>query len=126
MSQFVERRKYRRFEIPGGELRYKRITAPVLIQHFSKSHPVLNVGVDGLAFVCEEEFNQGEKLIIQLIAPDEDPLNLRSILRWQDSIALSSDVIVGLEFVEFGDDKDLNPPETLRVLRRLYARYVKG
>ncbi len=126
MSQFVERRRYRRFEIPGGVVRYKRITAPVLIQHFSKPHPVLNVGIGGLAFLCEEEFHQGEKLIIQLAAPNEDPLNLRSILRWQDSIALSSDVIVGLEFMEFGDNKDLNPPETLRVLRRLYARYVKG
>jgi hypothetical protein len=126
MSQFVERRRYRRFEIPGGVVRYKKITAPVLIQHFSKSHPVLNAGIGGLAFLCEEEFHQGEKLIIQLAAPNEDPLNLRSILRWQDSIALSSDVIVGLEFMEFGDNKDSNPPETLRVLRRLYARYVKG
>jgi hypothetical protein len=114
MPQFVERRRYRRFEIPGGVVRYKRITAPVL-----------NAGIGGLALLCKEEFHQGEKLIIQLAAPNEDPLNLLSTVMWQDSIALSSDVIVGLEFMEFGDNKDLNPPEALGVLRRLYARYVK-
>jgi len=126
MSQFIERRRYRRFEIPEGEVRHKRIIAPFLIHHFSKPYPVLNACIGGLALVCEEKFHQGEKLIIQLTAPNENPLNLRSTLTWQDPIALSNDVIMGLEFMEFGDNKDLNPPETLGVLRRLYARYVKG
>jgi hypothetical protein len=121
-----ERRKYRRFEISGGSVKYKRIKTPILVQHFSKPHPVLNACVGGLALLLsDEEFQHGEKLVIQLTVPDEDPLYLHSMLRWQDPVALSNDVIVGLEFMEFGDNKDCNPPETLAVLRRLYSRYVK-
>jgi len=125
MPQFVERRRYRRFEIPGGEVRYKRITEPAILHHFSRPYPILNMSVGGLAFVCEEDFYQGEEIIIQLIAPNEKPINLSSIVRWQGSIALSADLIVGIEFMEFGNNKNLNPPEILAVLRRLYARYIK-
>jgi len=120
-----ERRRYRRFEIPGGGVKYKGITTPILVQHFSKPHPVLNAGIGGLAFLSDEELHQGEILLIQLIAPYEDPLYLHSTVKWQGPVALSSDVIAGLEFMEFGDNKDCNPPEALGVLRRLYAKYVK-
>ncbi|HJX35024.1 MAG TPA: hypothetical protein VJ373_07605 [Desulfatiglandales bacterium] len=126
MPEFIEKRRYRRFEIPAGSVRYKRIIAPILVQHFSKPRPVLNAGIGGLAFLSDEEFHQGERLVIQLAAPNENPLYLHSNLKWQDPIALSSDIIAGLEFMEFGDNKDFNLPETLGVLRRLYARYVKG
>ncbi|MDB9823472.1 PilZ domain-containing protein [Deltaproteobacteria bacterium] len=125
MTEFVEKRKFRRFEMPGGEVRHKRIMSPVLLQHFSKPYPVLNMGVGGLAVVCKEGFRNGEALIIQLTAPNENPLNLRSTVRWQGPIALSTDIIAGLEFTEFGNNRDLNSPETLGVLRRLYARYIK-
>jgi hypothetical protein len=120
-----ERRRYRRFEIPGGSVTYKRITALIIVQHFSRPYPVLNAGIGGLAFLSDEEFYQGERLLIQLIGPYEDPLYLHSTLKWQGPVALSSDVIAGLEFMEFGDNKDCNPPEALGVLRRLYAKYVK-
>jgi len=125
MSPFVERRRYRRFEIPGGEVRYKRITGPAILHHFSRPYPILNMGIDGLALVCKEDFYQGDEIIIQLIAPNEKPINLRSTVRWQEPIALSTDVIVGIEFMEFGNNKNMNPPEMLAVLRRLYARYIK-
>ena len=125
MPEFVEKRRYRRFEIPGGSVRYKRIITSILVQHFSRPRPILNAGIGGLAFLSDEEFHQGERIVIQVTAPNEDPLYLHSNLKWQGSISLSSEIIAGLEFIEFGDHEDFNPPETLGVLRRLYARYVK-
>jgi hypothetical protein len=120
-----ERRRYRRFEIPGGSVAYKRISAPIIVQHFSRPYPVLNAGIGGLAFLSDEEFYQGEGLVIKLIGPNEDPLYLYSTLKWQGPVALSSDVIAGVEFIEFGDNKDCNTPEALGVLRRFYAKYIK-
>ena len=125
MSQFAERRRYRRFEIPGGEARHKRIAGPAILKHFSKLHPLLNVSVGGLALICEENFSHGEEVIIQLEVPKESPLNLHSKVRWQEPIALSADIIVGFEFKEFGDNKNLNSPELLVAIRRLYAKYIK-
>jgi hypothetical protein len=124
MAEFVEKRRFRRFEIPEGRIRHKRISVPALLQHFSKSYPILNMGVGGLALLCKDEFRSGEKLVIHITAPKEDPLILRSLVRWKDPIPLSTDIMAGLEFSEFGDDKDMNSPDALGVLRRLYARYI--
>ena len=126
MTEFFEKRKFRRFEITGGEAKHKRTVLPALIRHFSKPHPVLNLSVGGLALLCGEDFRNGERVIIRLVAPDESPLNLHSRVRWQRPVALSSDVIVGFEFMPFDNNEDLNSPAKLKVLRRLYARYING
>ena len=123
MVDYIEKRKFRRFEVPDGKAKYKRIILSSIIKHFSDSCPVLNMGVGGTAFLSSEEFRNGEEIIIKLTAPNEKSVNLRSKVRWLGPITLSSDVIVGLEFMEFGSSKDLNPPEALNLLRRLYARY---
>ena len=124
MTHFDEKRKFRRFEIPGGEAKYnERIMLPHIHKTFSKSYPVLNICIGGLALLCEERFNQDEKLIIQLSVPKEDVLDLRLTVKWQEPVALSTEVIVGFEFMEFSNSKGWNSPDTLNVLRRLYARY---
>ena len=125
MDKSVEKRKFRRFEIPGGKAKHRKIVKPAIIKHFSKSYPVLNLCVGGIAVLCSKEFRSGERVIIQLRAPNENPVNLQSKVRWQDQIALSNDVIVGFEFLEFGNNKGLNSPDALNLLRRLYARYRK-
>ena len=125
MERFKERRRFRRFEIPSGEARYKKIARPKLIKYFSKSYPVLNLGVGGLAVLSREVLRNGEAVIIQLTAPGEKLLNLRSRVIWQNPVALRNDMVMGLEFMEFGNRKDFNSPDALNVLRRLYARYIK-
>lgn len=124
MAQYVEKRQFRRFEIPGGEGQYKRISLASSLRHFSKSYPIMNASVSGIALLCEEEFRQGEEVFIRLIAPREDPIILRSICRWRKRIALDIDQVIGFEFIPFSSNKDANPPELLDVLRRLYARYT--
>ena len=125
MERFDERRKFRRFEISGGEAQYKKISSTRLIKHFSKSYPVLNLGVGGLAALSGEILRNGEAVIIQLTSPGEKPLNLRSKVIWQNPIALSNDMVMGFEFIEFGNKEDFNSPDALNVLRRLYAKYIK-
>lgn len=125
MKEFDEKRKFQRFEIPGGEGKHKRTGLPTLLKDFSKSCPVMNVSVGGIALLCEEEFGQEEEVMIKLDAPNEAPLDLRAVVKWQGPIFLGTGKVVGFEFKTFSNGKSWNPPETFFVLRRLYARYVK-
>ncbi|MFC1533465.1 PilZ domain-containing protein [Thermodesulfobacteriota bacterium] len=125
MNQLVEKRKFRRFEITGGEARYKKIGLHAFLKDFSNPYPLLNISIGGLSILYEEEFGQGEEAMIQLVAPNEAPLNLRSRMIWQGPLVLSTDLVIAFEFLPFDDNKGCNPPGTLNVLRRLYARYAK-
>lgn len=124
MSQNGERRKFRRFEIPGGKIRYKINTGALMLKKFSKEYPLLNVSMGGIQILCDREFRSNEEVDIQIHAPKEKSIKLHSKVIWQNPVALSNDIIVGFEFIPFGEGKDMNPPEAMNVLRRLYARYV--
>lgn len=122
----VEKRRSRRFQIPGGEVRYKKIGLLTLMKDFSKAYPVLNVSKGGLAFACEEKLRRGKKFMVQLLAPNEIPLNLRSRVRWQGQWAGSSAFrVTGVEFMPFGTCRGWNSLEALDVLRRLDTHYGK-
>ena len=126
MVQGVDRRECRRFEIPGGKGRYRKTGLFVLFKGFSKAYPVVNVSKGGLAFMCEEKFGQDEKIITQLLAPNEIPLNLRARVRWQGQPAGNADRIVGVQFMPFGSCRGQNSLKALDILRRLDAQYGKG
>jgi len=113
MDDHGERRRYRRFEIPGGKVKIKKT-----------SFPVLNVGVDGINILCNKELSTGEVVQLELIIPKEKPLRLRSKVIWTNPVALSRDIIIGLEFLPFDENKDHNSSEAKNMLRRLYARYI--
>ncbi len=126
MVQGVEKRRCRRFEIPGGKGRYKKTGLLVFVKGFSKAYPVVNVSKGGLAFVCEEKLGQGKKVTVQLLAPNENPLHLRAQVQWQERSAGSAGMIVGVQFMPFSDRRGQNSHEALDVLRRLDAQYGKG
>ena len=124
MVQGVKKRRARRFEIPGGKGRYKKTGLLVLLKGFSAAYPVVNVSKGGLAFVCDEKLDQGEKVMVQLLAPNENPLNLHARVRWRGSTD-SGDMFVGVEFMPFTGRRGQNSLEELDVLRRLDAQYGK-
>ena len=78
----------------------------------------------GLSLACDEELNQGEKLMVQLLAPNEKPLNLRARVRWRRRTN-SGDMLLGVEFMPFTGRRGQNSLEELDVLRRLDAQYGK-
>ncbi len=125
MAKYVEKRKCRRFEIPGAEVKYKKIGLLILIKDFSKSCPVLNVSKGGLAFMCEKKLRRGMKLMVQLLVPDEIPLNLRSKVQWQGESAGTVFRTLGVQFMPFGPRRNWNPVDALDVLGRLDEQYGK-
>ena len=124
MIQGVKRRRARRFEIPGGKGKYKKTGLLVLIKGFSPAYPVVNVSKGGLALLCDEKLDQGKKVMVQLLAPNKKPLNLRALVRRQGR-ADSGDMFVGVEFMPFTGRIGHNPLEALDVLRRLDSQYGK-
>ncbi|MDO9530196.1 MAG: PilZ domain-containing protein [Syntrophales bacterium] len=124
MVQDVEKRRARRFEIPGGKVRYKKTGLLILVKGFSKTYHVVNVSKGGLALVCDEGLDRGEKVMVQLLAPNEKPLNLHARVRWRGSTD-SGDMLLGVEFMPFTGRRGHNSLEALDVLRRLDAQYGK-
>jgi len=126
MAQRIERRRCKRFDIPGAEGRYKKTGLLSLFKDFSKAYRVLNISKGGLALACEEKFRLNDEVIIQLVVPNETPLNLRVRVRWQGRPVGRMDRIVGVEFMPFGSRRGWNSLEALDVLTRLEARYRRG
>ena len=126
MEPGAEKRICHRFEIPGGQGKYKKTGLLVTLGGYSKAYPVVNVSKGGLAFVCEETLGQDTKVLVQLMAPQEEPLELRGKVRWQGRMRGREEVVVGVQFEPFGGRSGWNPMEALEVLRRLDAKYGEG
>jgi hypothetical protein len=124
MARFVERRKYRRFEIPGGLVKIGRVPGYPSLKAFSQSYPLLNACIAGVNILFPVAFNTGEEILLELHSPGEKAIRLRSKVIWTSPVPLSNDILTGFEFLPFGEDKGLNPPEAIGILRRLYARYI--
>jgi len=124
MARFVERRKYRRFEIPGGLVKIGKVSGYPSLKAFSQLYPVLNASISGVNVLFPVAFNTGEEILVELHAPEEKPIRLRSRVIWTSPVPLSNDILTGFEFFPFGEDKGFNSPEAMGVLRRLYARYI--
>jgi len=82
-QHFVERRKCRRFEMPGAKEKYKKTGLLAFRKGFSEAYPVVNVSKGGLGFVCEGRFGWSKKVMVQLPVPEETPWNLYARVRWQ-------------------------------------------
>lgn len=120
----VERRKYRRFEIPGGSVKTGKFSGFSIFKPVSAARPLLNICIGGLNFLGEKEFRTGEDLLLEIHVPDENIFKVRSKVIWSNPVPISSERLTGLEFFPFIDDRNLNPPEVMTILRRLYARYT--
>jgi hypothetical protein len=125
MVQSLKKRRARRFEIPGGKVKYKKTGLILLVKGFSIAYPVLNVSKGGLVFVCDEKLDYGDKVIVQLLVPNENPLHLRAQVRWRGRRGDSSDMLVAVEFMPFTRRRSHNSLKALDVLRRLDAQYGK-
>ena len=125
MGYSVEKRKCRRFEIPGGKAKFKKNGLLSVFMRFSKEYSISNLSKGGLAFITEERFYPGDKLMIQLLAPNETPLTLRSRVLANGQPEDSAFELVSVEFMPFGSRRGWNRTESLDILRRLDEQYGK-
>ena len=81
MAYDIEKRRCRRFMIPGAEVRYRKTGLLFFGKGYSGPYSVENISKGGLSFICDKKLSRGKKLQLQLLAPDEDPLLINSIVR---------------------------------------------
>ena len=125
MGNGANMRTCRRFEIPGAEGKYKKMGLLVLRKGFSEVYPVINLSKGGLAFLCNKKLNKGDKVMVQLQAPDEPPMDLRSVVTNQRLWTDGESMVTGVKFMLFGKRSGSNPMEALDILRRLDVQYGK-
>jgi len=121
----IKKRTARRFEIPGAKTKFKKTGVIFLAKSFSVAYPVLNVSKGGLVFVCDEKFKRGDKLILQLLVPNERPFHLLALVQRREQRVDSSDFLVAVEFMPFTGDRRQNSIEALVMLRKLDSQYGK-
>lgn len=61
--------------------------------------------------------------MVQLLAPNEPSLTLRSLIRRVEWSAMNAPRMVGVEFMPFGNRSGGNSIEALNVLRKLDQQY---
>ncbi len=125
MQNRREKRVCYRFKIPGAEGKYKKTGFLKLFNDFVVAPSLLDVSKGGLAFVCEDEFEKGQKLIVQLVPPEEMSITLHSHVRRVSSILNTTHNKISVQFIPFGKRSGSNPIEALDILRRLEVKYFE-
>jgi hypothetical protein len=123
MTHGIEKRRCRRFEIPGAAVKFKKRGLLVHWRSYSETYPTLNISKGGLSFICNKKLSKGTKLLVQLFISDKTPLNIISIVRRQEQTLGSERRITAIEFMPFVNRHGLNNIETLDVLRKLDQKY---
>lgn len=129
MADSAEKRRCHRFEIPGGQGKYKKLGLFGFLQGFSGPFPILNVSKGGLAVMCDEVLHRNQKVLVELHAPGREPLTVYGSVRWTGKApenAAGATCIGGVEFAPFGSRRGWNPLQTLEVLRELDVEYGEG
>jgi hypothetical protein len=125
MTYVVQKRKCRRFKVPGAQGKYKKSGPLSILDGFSNEFPVIDISKGGLSFVCDEKLRKRKKLMVKLSTPDTIDLELRSRVRRQGLWSGSHFMITGIEFMPFGSGLGGNPLEYLDILRDLDNQYGK-
>ena len=125
MVQNIDKRKCYRFEVPGGKVKYKKVKAFDFHKGFSIACRLINLSKGGVNFTYEEIIRKGKKLIVKLLIPDYEPLELLAKVSRQSSSRDDYYLTMRVVFMPFGTGTYMNPKEALDVLRRLDAQYVK-
>ncbi len=123
MATVTGRKRAVRFEIPGGKARLKRLGVLSFLRRFSVPFPLLNISKGGIAVATDEEFRRGQKVKVQLLVPDEAPVDLLGRVLWQNESENDFSTTAGIGFMPFGGRFGWNSRRSLDVLRRLEERY---
>ncbi len=119
----IERRKCRRFEIYGAEVRYKKTGILAWCKGFSKSYPLTDISKGGLSFYCNKKLSIGKKLMVQIQTPNETPFILNAIVRRQAIVSGVKSKLTGIQFMPFCDRHGCNTFEVLEILRALDKKH---
>ncbi len=117
MQYFADRRRCRRFHVPGATVFFAPYEAP---------HPVLTLGRGGLGFASDNRIEPGREISLILNIPTEHiKVELLARVAYCRAISgASSPYRIGVAFAPFDMDKGCNPQDLLELLVRLEKTYA--
>ncbi len=118
-SKDSERRSFKRIEIPGAQIRYKKSKGLTLLKNYSSVDDIINVSKSGISFHMPEETKFGEPVQMKISFPDGNDLSLRGKVRWQKPVNGNGEQTIGILFDPFGTKKEYNSMIALNYLRNL-------
>jgi hypothetical protein len=118
-SKNSDRRYFKRVQIPGTQVRYKKSNGLSLLKNYSIGDDLINVSKSGVAFHMHEKTAFGEPVQMKISFPDGKDLNIKGKVRWQKGLNGSGKKTIGVMFDPFGLKKEYNSMKTLEYLRHL-------
>ncbi|MFC1891171.1 PilZ domain-containing protein [Thermodesulfobacteriota bacterium] len=126
MFNHVEKRGCKRFQIPTADSKYKKTGLLSFKNKHTRVASVRDISKRGLSFTCDENLRKGQKLNVQLIVPNEKPIDLYSQVCWAEQGVGCTLYTVCIKFMPFGKSRGYNPVETLDALRGLEEKYLSN
>ena len=118
-SKDSERRSFKRIQISGAQVRYKKSNRLKLLKNYSTVDNIINVSKSGIAFHMQENAKYGEPIQMRISFPDGNDLSLKGRVRWQKPVNGTGEQTIGVLFDPFGTQKEYNPMKALEYLRDL-------
>ena len=117
MKDFDRRHAYR-IAIPEAMVRYKRKSGQ------NGEMPLIDLTKSSACFRIEHELKFGEMLELEIIIPNKDPINLKSIvIRVSNPVSEIVSYAV-VQFLAFGSDERYNSLQAYEQLTQLLNEYA--
>jgi hypothetical protein len=129
MAKIEERRKCKRFEVPGTTASIEKKKFFIFGRGASgESTPVLNISRGGLLFLSQEIPVIDQRLVVHIYFPNEKkPMKMKARVRWTDrNPGISYDYMIGIQFDSYGRKKRNNPVSNLEKLIRLEKKITRS
>ncbi|MCF8050298.1 MAG: PilZ domain-containing protein [Desulfobacterales bacterium] len=122
----TEKRKCRRFEIPGATVRIRKAGLLGMLLGFSEPLKLVNLSKGGAGFESDILWKINQKILLQFHLPEEPLLYLWGNIRWQaTTLGPNKPAMTGVQFLPFGASRQTNPRKALDVLSRLEETYAE-
>jgi len=93
-------------------------------QESTQKYLLTDISKGGLCFVCNESLVIGNKLVVQLLMPDDTSFKLNSVVKNQYWTGDSNKRRTGIEFMTFLNRCGWNSRKSLDILSRLDKQYA--
>lgn len=116
----MERRELPRLALNNVTVRFKKLGPTSFWARLSPPFSIKDLSKSGLSFTTDFPVKKGEKIFLKLAFADGSLIPLKGTVRWLKKIEEQQDqLLVGVQFLPFGNHSDYNDLSSLDYLRKL-------
>ncbi len=116
----MERRELPRLVLNNATVRFKKLGAASFWTRLSPHCAINDLSKSGLSFTTSFPIKKGDKIFLKVFFADGNTINLKGIVRWEkETNNGTTQHLVGVQFLPFGENSDYNDLSSLDYLRKL-------